>query len=290
VRFLCEERSDMTAIRLTTIRVEKPWGRIKLGSGFPDVGVGGEPVGEIWFDAPDGVEAPLMVKYLFTSEKLSIQVHPNDDQARASGHVSGKEEAWIILAAEPDAVLGLGTRHPLSGDELRKAALDGSLEALMDWKPVKAGDIVYLPAGTVHAIGAGITLIEVQQNVDLTYRLFDYGRPRELHLDDGIAVSRAEPFVLDQRIVPLGVDCFALVEGRKFVIERWTWSGEQSLILPQGVPGWLIPVTGNGSIEGTAWESGQCWLVSGDVRVTLEVGADVLFAYPGPTPLRLFAR
>jgi mannose-6-phosphate isomerase len=290
VRFLCEEHAEMSLIKLSTIRVEKPWGRMNLGAGFADVPSGSAPVGEIWFDTPPEIDAPLMVKYLFTSERLSIQVHPNDEQARASGHVSGKEEAWIILAAEPGAVLGLGTKRALSGTELRAAALDGSLEALMDWKPVKAGDIVYLPAGTVHAIGAGITLIEVQQNVDLTYRLFDYGRPRELHLDDGVAVSRAEPFVLDQRSVALGGDCLALVQGRKFVVEQWTWSGERELILPEGVAGWLIPVTGSGAIDRAAWAGSECWLVSGSARVELETGADVLFAYPGPTPLPLFAR
>jgi mannose-6-phosphate isomerase len=290
VRFLCEEQDEMGLIKLSTIRVEKPWGRMNLGAGFADVPSGSAPVGEIWFDTPPEIDAPLMVKYLFTSERLSIQVHPNDEQARASGHASGKEEAWIILAAEPGAVLGLGTKRALSGTELRAAALDGSLEALMDWKPVKAGDIVYLPAGTVHAIGAGITLIEVQQNVDLTYRLFDYGRPRELHLDDGVAVSRAEPFVLDQRSVALGGDCLALVQGRKFVVEQWTWSGERELILPEGVAGWLIPVTGSGAIDGAAWVGSECWLVSGSARVEWETGADVLFAYPGPTPLPLFAR
>src|SRR3546814_2738640 len=96
-----------------------------------------------------------------------------------SSDLRGKDEAWLILAAEPDSTIALGTKRPVGREELRDAALDGSIEDLLDWKPVKAGDFYYSPAGTVHAIGAGITLIEVQQNVDLTYRLYDYGRPRD---------------------------------------------------------------------------------------------------------------
>jgi mannose-6-phosphate isomerase len=274
----------MSVIKLSTIRVEKPWGRHTLGAGFADVAANGDPMGEIWFDTPPGVEAPLMVKYLFTSERLSIQVHPNDAQARAAGYISGKEEAWIILDAEPESVLGLGTVRPLSEKELRAAALDGSLETLIDWKPVKAGDIIYLPAGTVHAIGAGITLIEVQQNVDLTYRLFDYGRPRELHLDEGVAVSRAEPFPMDSKIVPLGGDCLALVQGRKFVVEQWSWTGSREIVLPSGTQGWLIPVSGAGTIDGQAWQGGECWLIEGGASMSVDAGSDVLFAYPGPSP------
>jgi mannose-6-phosphate isomerase len=290
LRFLWQRRVEMSIVKLSTIRVEKPWGRVHLGAGFANVAEGGAPVGEIWFDTPPGVDAPLMVKYLFTSERLSIQVHPSDEQAQASGYVSGKEEAWIVLDAEPDSVLGLGTTRPLNKAELRAAALDGSLEKLMDWKPVKAGDVVYLPAGTVHAIGAGITLIEVQQNVDLTYRLFDYGRPRELHLDEGVAVSRAEQFAIDAKITPLGGDCYALVQGRKFVVEQWSWAGERHIGMPKETPGWLIPVRGQGTINGAPWQGGDCWMVSEEATVSVDAGSDLLFAYPGPSPLRLFAR
>jgi mannose-6-phosphate isomerase len=183
----------MTAKRLTTHRVEKPWGRHRLWPGFADPPADGEPIGEIWFQ-DEGDDTPeLLVKYLFTAEKLSIQVHPDDAAARASGHARGKDEAWVILDAEPDSTIAIGTRAPVSHETLRAAALDGSIETLVDWKPVKAGEVYYSPAGTVHAIGAGITVVEVQQNVDLTYRLYDYGRPRELHLDAGIAVSDAIP-------------------------------------------------------------------------------------------------
>jgi mannose-6-phosphate isomerase len=279
----------MTSSCLRQSRVAKPWGRHQLGAGFADVAPGDPAIGEIWFEAPEGADHALMVKYLFTSERLSIQVHPNDEQARAAGYPRGKEEAWIILEAAPDSVIAMGTKRRMSHTELRRAITDGSIEMLMDWKPVKAGDIVYLPAGTIHAIGPGLTLIEVQQNVDLTYRLYDYGRPRELHLEDGIAVSRAEPFVIDARIIPLGGDCLALASGGKFVIEQWNWSGTRTLALPAGMEGWLIPVSGTGSIDGQPWQGGECWHVSGTSEVAVEPGADLLFAYPGPDPQRIFA-
>ena len=114
----------MSAKRLSTIRVEKPWGRMKLWPGFDDPAPGAAPVGEIWFDDPDGAALPLMVKYLFTSERLSIQVHPNDEEAKARGYPCGKDEAWVVLAAEPDSTIALGTTRPLSGDDLRAAALE----------------------------------------------------------------------------------------------------------------------------------------------------------------------
>src|SRR5690606_27464023 len=158
----------MRAIRLETRRVAKPWGRRRLWPGLGDVPAGGAPVGEVWFQPPDGSDPDLLVKYLFTSERLSIQVHPDDEAARARGHPRGKDEAWLVLDAEPGATIGLGLIEAIDRDTLRRAALDGSIERLLDWRPVKAGDFFYSRAGTIHAIGPGLTLVEVQQNVDLT--------------------------------------------------------------------------------------------------------------------------
>lgn len=180
----------MSVSRLPRHFVEKPWGRDDLPSTF---GQDGRRIGEVWYDLPDQ-PLPVLVKWLFTSERLSIQVHPSDAQAQARGLASGKEECWFVTAAEPGATLGIGTDRSLTADELRAASLSGEIEHYLDWKPVAPGDWFYIPAGTVHAIGAGVTLVEVQQNADITYRLFDYGRPRELHLDDGVAVSKAEPY------------------------------------------------------------------------------------------------
>jgi mannose-6-phosphate isomerase len=269
----------MTVQRLSTIRVEKPWGRHDLWPGFEDPAPDAPPIGEIWFDAPEGTDPALMVKYLFTSELLSIQVHPNDKQAKARGYKRGKEEAWIVLAAEPDSTIALGTKRPLTPEELRAAALDGSIVELMHWQSVKAGDVIYSPAGTVHAIGAGITLIEVQQNVDLTYRLYDYGRPRELHLDDGIAVSKPVPF--ENPAVPevLSLDATRIVASRKFTIDRHFVMEPISISIKDSTPHWLIPVSGYGTINGRYFNAGECWLVDDFCTIHAAQPIDLLLAY-----------
>ena len=185
--------------RLPVRMVERPWGRTALPAPF--AAPAGQRIGEVWFEPPALLD-DLLVKYIFTSEALSVQVHPDDAQAPA-GH-RGKDECWLVLTAEPGARLGIGFDQVLSADAMRAAALDGSIERLLTWHRVQSGDFFYIPAGTVHAIGAGIGLIEVQQNSDITYRLYDYGRPRELHLDDGVAVSRLTPY--DRALIeaPLG--------------------------------------------------------------------------------------
>ena len=275
----------MPAQQLAMHRVEKPWGRRRLWPGFADPSPDGDPVGEVWFQSPDGFEPELLVKYLFTSEKLSIQVHPDDVQARMHGHERGKDEAWLVLAADADATIGLGTVRPVDKHELRAAALDGSINTLLDWKPVRAGDFIYSPAGTVHAIGPGLTVIEIQQNVDLTYRFYDYGRPRELHLDLAVEVADARPFV--PLPPPAGDDPARriLAEGPKFVVERRSGG---AVCLPLGSrQGWLVPVAGEGTADGVAWRAGDCLVLSGDVQLDASADADLLIAYPGTARLAL---
>ncbi len=274
----------MTATCLKTIEVAKPWGRHQLWQGFADPTPDGEAIGEIWFDAP-GRELPLLVKYLFTSEKLSIQVHPNDSLAQMRGHRSGKEECWIVLDAAPGATLGLGTHRQLDAAELRAAALDGSIEALLDWKQVKPGDVIHVLPGTVHAIGAGITLIEVQQNIDLTYRLYDYGRPRELHLDYGVPASDAKPFVNGSAPLAISPLREAIIHGGHFTVERWRSGGAIDVSLPDDMPGWVIPVTGGGLIDNEAARPGQCWLIESNAHMLKDDSSDWLFAYPSSSPL-----
>jgi len=271
----------MVAAKLTTIRVEKPWGRHSLWPGFADPAPYGAAVGEIWFDAGEQ-EAELLVKYLFTSERLSIQVHPDDASAQAAGYPCGKDEAWLILAAEPDAVIALGTKSPMSLSDLRAACEDGSIIDKLHWQPVSAGDFIYSPARTIHAMGAGITAIEVQQALDLTYRLYDYGRPRELHLEEGLGVSDPVPFspVFGGRSLN---DCRAiLTEGGKFVVERWTSGGSIDL---SGRDGWLIPVAGRGLVDGIDWCAGECLMLHDQARITFDGEADILIAYPGSEAL-----
>jgi mannose-6-phosphate isomerase len=189
----------MPLTRLVPRMVEKPWGRTGLPAIF---GAPAAPVGEVWFEHP-GAPLPLLVKWLFTSDRLSVQVHPNDAQAAAAGLPGGKEECWVVVAAEPGASLGIGTIRELGPKELRDAAVSGEIATLLDWKPVAAGDWFHIAPGTVHAIGAGVTLIEVQQAADVTYRLYDYDRPRSLHVENAVAVAKAVPF-LDPRQGRLG--------------------------------------------------------------------------------------
>ena len=272
----------MTATTLSTHRVEKPWGRHRLWPGFADPAPDADPIGEIWFKAPGDSTPDLLIKYLFTSEKLSVQVHPNDEQAHAAGLPRGKDECWVILDAEPDSTIALGTKYPTDRETLRAAALDGSIEELLDWKPVKAGDFFYSASGTIHAIGAGITLVEVQQNSETTYRLYDYGRPRELHLDQGIAVSDPVPFAPHPMPGKVADDRVILVEGPKFVLERWP-GGDRTVTLPQGMTGWLVALKGAGTIDGITFNAGECLALEGRCGLHGAPGSDLLFAYPGDT-------
>jgi mannose-6-phosphate isomerase len=203
----------MSVRQLSTRMVAKVWGRASLPSPF--AAPADERIGEIWFEPPP--ELPqLLIKYLFTSEKLSVQVHPSD--AEALPGEAGKEECWLVLDAEPDARLAIGFVREVSAGEIAAAAQDGTIEGLLEWHPARAGDLFYLPAGTVHAIGPGLALVEVQQNSDTTFRLYDYGRPRELHLERGLAVARGEPYGAEHRRSI--ADGPALVDGPLFRLDR----------------------------------------------------------------------
>lgn len=270
----------MPATLLATHRVEKPWGRHRLWPGFADPSPDGEPIGEIWFQTPGNSAPELLIKYLFTSERLSVQVHPDDAQAQAVGLPRGKDECWLILAAEPDSTIALGTKTPTTREALKAAALDGSIEQLLDWKPVKAGDFFYSASGTVHAIGAGITLVEIQQNSETTYRLYDYGRPRELHLEEGIAVSDPVPYVPHPMPGAIGEARTRLVEGPKFVVERWG-AGHRIVTLDDGVNGWLIVLAGSGIAGGVTFKAGECLILESETALSADPGSDLLFAFPG---------
>ncbi len=198
-------------MKLNTRQVEKPWGRIGLPPPFP--ASRDRRIGEIWFE-PEPPCQDLLVKYIFTSEKLSVQVHP------PGGPGIGKDECWLVLHAEPGAMLAIGFAEPVVPETIRAAALDGTIEGLLAWHPVGAGDFFYIPAGTVHAIGGGISLVEVQQHSDTTYRLYDYGRPRELHLDDALRVAKGVPHdpALRSKITPAGN--VQLADGPSFRLDR----------------------------------------------------------------------
>lgn len=265
-------------MKLPTRIVEKPWGRTDIPLSFGDFG--GRRIGEIWFEDPDGDLAPLMVKFLFTTERLSIQVHPDDDAARAAAMPRGKEECWLVLDAQDDAELGVGLKAPSSAEALRNAALDGSIVDLIDWRPARAGDFIYNAAGTIHAIGAGLMVVEVQQNVDCTYRLYDYGRERQLHLDAGLAVARTEPHD-DPRDCRIRDDASQrLVSGPHFHLIRSVGPIDPGTLPADQGRYTIVPLGYGCTVGGEALSLGEGAIIDTLGKLDLQAGASALIAWP----------
>jgi len=159
--------------------------------------------------------SPLLIKVLFAKEKLSVQVHPDDKMAQKYGDPRGKTECWYALAAEPGAFVALGLKPGVTLEVVKAGIHDGTLEESLHMEPVNAGDLIFVDAGTVHAIWPGSILLETQQNCDLTYRMFDYGRPRELHIEKSLEATKlttragkVTPHLLADRIVLIDVEYF----------------------------------------------------------------------------------
>lgn len=199
---------------------ERIWGTHDLSAFYPAHKVGNEPIGEVWLTGEgcrvangafqgrtlgelslqfgeklNGTIArekrfPLLVKIIFPKDKLSVQVHPDDEGARRLGLPCGKTECWYVLDAAPSAKVGLGVKPGTSRKEVQESIHRKNMEELLNWIPVKPGEMIYVDAGTVHAIGPDCVLLETQQNSDTTYRLYDYGRPRELHIDLGLQAMK----------------------------------------------------------------------------------------------------
>lgn len=259
---------------LRTRMVEKPWGRNVLPAPF--AALANRRIGEVWFEPPPQLPQ-LLVKYIFTSEKLSVQVHPSD--AQLPGH--GKEECWLVIGAEPGAALGVGFRESLSRAAMRDAALDGSIEQLLEWYPVVPGDFFFIPAGTVHAIGAGVSLIEVQQTSDVTYRLYDYGRPRQLHLDEGINVAVGTPHdpALRRHLSP--GESGILAAGPPFRLSRIAGLPVPESLRHFGSGAVLaIPVSGAIHVAGGAVAPGECALAQSVEAVDFSSDGVCLVAQP----------
>lgn len=226
---------------------ERIWGVASLPEYYAQP-VAGKPVGEVWLTANECTvesarehgatlaelvakyphelagsaksEFPLLIKMLFPHEKLSVQVHPDDAQAQQLGQPRGKTECWYVLAAEPGASVALGFRGPMTNEDVREAIANHTLEEKLAYVPVKAGDMVFVDANTVHAIGPGMTVLETQQYSDVTYRLYDYGRPRELHVDAGLAVTRTATRA--GLVEPQPMEGFTrLVASDYFVVDRF---------------------------------------------------------------------
>jgi mannose-6-phosphate isomerase len=152
---------------------------------------------------------------------------------------------------------------------------------MVHWQPVKAGDIFYSPAGTVHAIGAGVSLIEIQQNVDVTFRLYDYGRDRELHLQEAVAVADLQPYPLPCQRNECSPGRNIAAAGGAFVLERWCGAHEGIIAAPAGRPITVVPVKGSSTIDGRPLKPGEVWTATGSTRIVLDAQAEVLIAYPG---------
>lgn len=174
---------------------------------------------------------PLLAKLLDAADWLSIQVHPNDAQAaQLEGDPRGKTEAWLILAAEAGARLVIGVRHGTTREQFAQAIRDNTLENHLVYADVKVGDLLYIPAGTVHAIGPGLLIYEIQQSSDVTYRLYDWGRlgldgkPRALHIEKGVTVSNIDTLPTVQSVIP--ANDTPIIDGEYFITYWHALTGE----------------------------------------------------------------
>jgi mannose-6-phosphate isomerase len=142
--------------------------------------------------APDPRRFPLLLKFLFPHEKLSVQVHPDDECARRVSQPWGKTECWYVAHAKAGAQIALGLKSGVTVAQLESAIQENRAEELLNWLNVYTGDMIYVCGGTVHTLGPGSVIVETQQQSDMTYRLYDYGRPRELHLKEGLAAVKTK--------------------------------------------------------------------------------------------------
>jgi len=246
--------SELYPMLMVPVFDERVWGTRDLAPIYSRV-VGKEPIGEVWLTAdgskvangplsgvtlaelskrfrrklvgsvaPDDDRFPLLIKFLFPKEKLSVQVHPDDESARALGLPNGKTECWYVARSVAGAKIGLGLKPGATREQFAKAIEDKNAEDLMNWIDVKTGEMIYVAGGTVHTIAPGSILIETQQNSDTTFRLYDYGRPRELHIEKGMQAMRERTGA--GKVAPRSVDGHqVLIESPNFVVEKYTLDG-----------------------------------------------------------------
>lgn len=266
-------------VRLAPTFHERVWGVQDLAPWFAEKRADTK-LGEAWFTVTPPLE--ILPKFLFTSEKLSVQVHPDGENG------VGKTEMWHILRAEPGARIALGFTRPVAADEMRQAAVTGEIEKLLRWIGVAPGETYFVPAGTVHAIGGGLTICEIQQNSDITYRLYDYGRRRELHLDSGIAAVNLDlwrhPGASLGTALPDGWT--RLVECHYFTTDSLQISGESSYQPDRTRPELLICIAGDGRLDGELFSAGAVWYLPKDCEsIKIETAGATKFLrsfYPIP--------
>jgi mannose-6-phosphate isomerase len=230
---------------------------------------------------------PLLLKILFPHDRLSVQVHPDDALAQASGQPRGKTECWYVLSADPGASVELGLKPGTDAAIIRKAVAEHTLEALMVQVPVSVGDMVFVDAGTVHAIGPGVILLETQQTCDITYRLYDYGRPRELHVEKAIEATRYKTSA--GKIQPIArPQSTLLIDKKYFAVDRFNLAAGESVDC-QGTatPHTLVLIAGDAAIETAAvaipFKLGQAAVVPATVpgyRLRSATGGTLVRAVP----------
>jgi mannose-6-phosphate isomerase len=253
-------------VRLSPSLREKVWGKTHLSPWYPDSAT---PIGESWFLGPR--ELPLLVKLIFTGQRLSVQVHPDDGEDGPRG----KNEMWHILEAAPGATIAMGFREPITRERLWDATRTGDLEHLLHWAPVKAGETYLIPAHTVHAIGAGIVLCEIQQNSDVTYRLWDYGRPRELHVEKAVPLCDLGVHPGASLAVPVDERREEVARSKHFVTELVRLkAGERIVPAPEKCQLWIC-LEGSGKIAAETFHGGEVWLLpdEGEPAAITAVGA-----------------
>ncbi len=212
--------SDLYPLLMSPVFDPRPWGALDLGPIYPNHHFQ-EKIGEAWLTgdhckvasgplrgaslselsekfgpelvgtaAQNKNQFPLLLKFLFPEEKLSVQVHPDDEHAGRLGQTCGKTECWYVAHAKPGAQVGLGLKDGVTRAAFEQAIHQQRAEELLNWINVYQGEMIYVPGGTVHTLGPGSVIVETQQQSDTTYRLYDYGRPRELHLREGLSVLK----------------------------------------------------------------------------------------------------
>jgi mannose-6-phosphate isomerase len=269
--------------------VSRVWGYRDLRPWFDRVQTDGEPLGEVWLtgddcrvaNGPDGgktlaalfterpqdmlgsvaprAESPLLIKLIFAREKLSVQVHPDDRMAHKYGLPRGKTECWYALEADAGAQVAVGLKAGVNIDQVRDGIQNGTLEQSLNVLPVEKGDMIFVDAGTVHAIWPGSILLETQQNSDTTYRMYDYGRPRELHIEKSLEAARFTTRAGKIPPVDRG-DRSILIDVEYFRVERVPVKGSrQSTTLAgsdEAGPGlaYLFAAAGLGRLSGSGLE------------------------------------
>ena len=300
----------LAPFRLSPWFSERVWGRRDLRPWYESTGTA--PVGEAWLTGRDSVvetgpyagttfadivaahteqllgpgtdgEFPLLVKLLFPEDKLSVQVHPDDAHARAMGQARGKTECWYVLEAKPGAKVALGLRPGETAERVAAAVADGTMEELMQWVPVSAGEMIFVDAGTVHAIGEGLVLLETQQTSDTTFRLYDYGRPRELHLEHGLEVMKQKTAA--GKIAPQSMDGFTrLIEQRYFTVDRYQLAPGADVSISIAEAGCVVGLHGDAQViakeaEAVDLLTGRAVVLpasAGEVFIRSRTGAEVV--------------